>query len=117
LRPSTPSSAALPDRRTDIGEMPMATLMKASLPWIRTWCLSSGRRRTIGRIDGGVKAGAQGARFILLAAKPIGEPVVQYGPFVMNTQDEIRRAIADHRGRTVRRTRCRPLNARQENRR
>ena len=43
-----------------------------------------------------VKAGADGARLILLAARPIGEPVVQYGPFVMNTQDEIRRAIADY---------------------
>lgn len=43
-----------------------------------------------------VEAGASGARFILLAAKPIGEPIVQYGPFVMNTQDEIRQAIADY---------------------
>ncbi|WP_405237045.1 pirin family protein [Lentisalinibacter orientalis] len=37
------------------------------------------------------------ARFILLAGKPIGEPVAQYGPFVMNTREEIERAIADYR--------------------
>jgi redox-sensitive bicupin YhaK (pirin superfamily) len=43
-----------------------------------------------------VRAGAQAARFILLAARPIGEPIVQYGPFVMNTQDEIRQAVADY---------------------
>lgn len=34
---------------------------------------------------------------ILWAAEPIGEPVVAYGPFVMNTEEEIRQAIADYR--------------------
>ena len=43
-----------------------------------------------------VKAKEKGARFILLAAKPIGEPVVQYGPFVMNTREEIEQAIRDY---------------------
>ena len=43
-----------------------------------------------------VKAGAQGARFLVLAAKPIKEPVVQYGPFVMNTREEIEQAIRDY---------------------
>ncbi len=43
-----------------------------------------------------VKAGAHGARFLVLAAKPIGEPVVQYGPFVMNTRAEIEQAIRDY---------------------
>ncbi len=37
------------------------------------------------------------ARVLLLAAKPIKEPVVQYGPFVMNTREEIERAMADYR--------------------
>jgi redox-sensitive bicupin YhaK (pirin superfamily) len=35
------------------------------------------------------------AHVILLAGEPLGEPVVQYGPFVMNTVDEIERAILD----------------------
>ena len=43
-----------------------------------------------------VKAGADGARFLVLAAKPIREPVVQYGPFVMNTREEIEQAIRDY---------------------
>ena len=44
-----------------------------------------------------ISAGPDGARFILVAGKPIGEPVVQYGPFVMNTREEIEQAMADYR--------------------
>jgi quercetin 2,3-dioxygenase len=44
-----------------------------------------------------VQAGTEGARFLLLAARPLREPVVQYGPFVMNTREEIEQAIADYR--------------------
>jgi len=49
--------------------------------------------------SGGVQwmtAGADGARFLLLAARPLKEPVVQYGPFVMNTRAEIEQAIRDY---------------------
>jgi redox-sensitive bicupin YhaK (pirin superfamily) len=44
-----------------------------------------------------VVAGVDGARFILVAGHPLGEPVVQYGPFVMNTRQEIEQAFADYR--------------------
>jgi len=44
-----------------------------------------------------VRAGGEGVRFLLLAAKPLREPVVQYGPFVMNTREEIEQALADYR--------------------
>ncbi|MCX7157044.1 MAG: pirin family protein [Rhodocyclales bacterium] len=37
------------------------------------------------------------ASFLLLAARPLREPVVQYGPFVMNSREEIEQAIADYR--------------------
>jgi redox-sensitive bicupin YhaK (pirin superfamily) len=43
-----------------------------------------------------VKAGSAGAQFIVLAALPLNEPVVQYGPFVMNTRAEIEQAIDDY---------------------
>ena len=42
------------------------------------------------------------ARLILVAGRPLREPVAKYGPFVMNTADEIRQAIADYQaGRFV----------------
>ena len=46
----------------------------------------------------GVKLTACGdARLILIAGKPLNEPIVQYGPFVMNKREEIEQALADYR--------------------
>jgi quercetin 2,3-dioxygenase len=42
-------------------------------------------------------AGTAGARFLLLAARPLREPVARYGPFVMNTREEIVQAVDDYR--------------------
>jgi len=43
-----------------------------------------------------IEAGAD-ARVLLIAGRPLKEPIVQYGPFVMNTKDEIYQALSDFR--------------------
>jgi redox-sensitive bicupin YhaK (pirin superfamily) len=42
-------------------------------------------------------AGAHGARALLIAGRPLKEPIVQYGPFVMNSQQQIFQAVEDFR--------------------
>jgi hypothetical protein len=39
---------------------------------------------------------AEPARFLLLAGRPLGEPIAQYGPFVMDTQEEVEQAVRDY---------------------
>ncbi|MFN9280988.1 MAG: pirin family protein [Rubrivivax sp.] len=40
-------------------------------------------------------AGPEGARAVLIAGQPLNEPIAQYGPFVMNTNQEIYQAVED----------------------
>jgi len=42
-----------------------------------------------------VQASDEGIRFLLVSGKPVEEPVAWYGPIVMNTQEELRQAMAD----------------------
>ena len=46
--------------------------------------------------DVALEAGAGGAELLLLQGRPIAEPVVQYGPFVMNARAEIQQAMHDY---------------------
>ncbi|MEO6918251.1 MAG: pirin family protein [Collimonas sp.] len=50
-----------------------------------------------GQADG-VSVQAQGnSRFLLIAGKPLNEPIAQWGPFVMNTREQVEQAIQDFR--------------------
>jgi redox-sensitive bicupin YhaK (pirin superfamily) len=44
-----------------------------------------------------LKNGDMEGKFLLLQARPIDEPIVQYGPFVMNSREEIQQAFDDYR--------------------
>jgi quercetin 2,3-dioxygenase len=59
----------------------------------------AGRMAILANQGDGVRlvAGSAGARAILVAGRPLGEPIAQYGPFVMNTQAEIFQAVEDFR--------------------
>ncbi len=46
--------------------------------------------------DGVALAAEQNSRLLLIAGRPLREPIVQYGPFVMNSRDEIYQAMADY---------------------
>jgi hypothetical protein len=57
-------------------------------------------RHSLAVLDDGdsidIRAGNDGARFILVAGRPLREPIVQYGPFVMTSREEIERAFFDY---------------------
>lgn len=68
--------------------------------WRKLDAQSAGLLSEGDRID--MKASKEPAAFLLLAALPLREPIVQYGPFVMNSREEIEQAIADYKnGRLV----------------
>lgn len=47
-----------------------------------------------------IKAGEDGARFLLISGLPLGEPIARYGPFVMNTKAEIEETLMELRNGT-----------------
>lgn len=79
--------------RVDVGPTATARTVKAHSAGV----LTSGEGIEI-------TAGPDGARFLLLAGRPLREPVVQYGPFVMNTRQEIEQAVRDYQSGTLTRS-------------
>ena len=70
----------------------------------------AGSTRTVATHEAGIlgdgdavtlTGGPSGGRALLLAGRPLNEPVAQYGPFVMNTREEIEQAIRDYQSGTL----------------
>lgn len=59
--------------------------------------LVAGQLAVLGSDDEVVVDAARACRFLLIAGKPLNEPVERAGPFVMNTRAEIEQAFADYR--------------------
>ena len=68
-----------------------------SVGWLDTAPPAAAENRSLVLFDRGdevsVQAGEEGIRFLLVSGKPLEEPVAWYGPIVMNTQEELRKAF------------------------
>jgi hypothetical protein len=67
--------------------------------WLETTPPTEADNRSLLLFDRGdevtVQAGEDGIRFLLVSGKPLEEPVAWYGPIVMNTQTELRKAFTE----------------------
>lgn len=81
------------------GEVKAGSERVPGLPGQVLWLDYPGAARGDTRVDSLRLEADAPARVLLITGEPIGEPVVAYGPFVMNTEEEIRQAYLDfHRG-------------------
>ena len=84
------------DIETPAGESVLAYVYDGSLA-VEGSTVASGHMLVTGAGDSwALQAGEQGARVLLLRGTPLGEPVANYGPFVMNTPEEIETAIREY---------------------
>ena len=97
LRPAGAAGARGPRVRVR-GRGPLRRRLRPRLP------RRPRRRAAHGAADGGLRRRRRGARrgataprcgFLLVSGKPLGEPIARYGPFVMNTREEISIALRD----------------------
>ncbi len=78
---------------------PFGVLTEKDVDGVETLVREQTGNRSLVLFDSGdevtVQAGDQGIRFLLVSGKPLQEPVAWYGPIVMNTQAELKQAMAE----------------------
>jgi len=97
LRPGASASVMTPDQENVVAYIYGGSLMEQGREITRSHLVvtNAGDQWTL-------EAGEEGAQLLLVRGEPLGEPVAHYGPFVMNTAEEIDQAIADYQaGRFV----------------
>jgi redox-sensitive bicupin YhaK (pirin superfamily) len=78
---------------------PVGVLTEKEAPAGETVVRETTGNRSLVLFDSGdevtVQAGEEGIRFLLVSGQPIQEPVAWYGPIVMNTREELQKAVAE----------------------
>jgi hypothetical protein len=87
--------------RSRFGGLAVVTHSSSASSWTRTTPPTHADNRSFVLFDRGdevtVQASDRGIRFLLVSGRPLAEPVAWYGPIVMNTQAELRRAFEELR--------------------
>ena len=92
LDPGAELELALPE-----GHSAFAYVFDGTAATVAGQSLARGELAVLSKGDKVTVAAADGARILLVAGRPLAEPVARYGPFVMNSPDQIHQAIADFR--------------------
>ncbi|MEY8248731.1 MAG: pirin family protein [Bermanella sp.] len=99
--PEGSTQAVLMDIKLAPNETVEVSFNKENPAWVYTYSGSTDeiKTRCLGVYKNGsslhLKANSVGAELLVLSGKPIKEPIVQYGPFVMNTAEEIKIALTE----------------------
>jgi len=92
LDPGAELELALPE-----GHSAFAYVFDGTAATVAGQSLARGELAVLSKGDKVALAATAGARILLVAGRPLAEPVARYGPFVMNSPDQIHQAIADFR--------------------
>ncbi|MGN6480033.1 pirin family protein [Luteibacter sp.] len=92
LDPGAELELALPE-----GHSAFAYVFDGTAATVAGQSLARGELAVLSKGDKVTLAATDGARILLVAGRPLAEPVARYGPFVMNSPDQIHQAIADFR--------------------
>jgi len=90
LQESASTRVALPEDNNSVLYVYQGSLLVGDV------VVASQQLATLSRAGGvTLEAGIEGASALVISARPLGEPVARYGPFVMNTREQLQQAVTD----------------------